>query len=107
MADIEKLLSDLRSRVEGYGSQYGLKETADDFLKITYAKLYEDAPAGSVAERDAWVRRQAEYVAAVERKRDLYADFKASETYIKLLLAEVEVWRSKQANARFIDKAHT
>lgn len=106
MTDIDKLLEEARSRAKNFGQQYGEKETADDYLKTTYAILYEDAPEGTVAEKDAWVRRQGEYVDAIERKRDAYATYKASETYMKLLFAEAEVWRTKQANNRYMDTAH-
>ncbi|MHC4989329.1 MAG: hypothetical protein ACYTFX_12705 [Planctomycetota bacterium] len=104
--DIDILLGQAREKAEGYGELYGRKETADEFLKLTYAKIYEDAPEGSVAERDAWVRRQQEYVEAISRKRDAYAKWKTAETYMKLLLAEKDVWQTKQANNRVMDKAH-
>lgn len=106
---IDELLAEVRSRAENYGKIYGRKETADDYVKVTYAKLYEDIPQkydGSVDERASWIRRQPDYVAAVERKRDAYADWKAAETYMKVLLAEVEVWRSRAATARAQDKLH-
>jgi hypothetical protein len=106
MGDIERQLEVARSRAENYGQLYGNKETADDYLKVTYAQLYEDAPNGTVGERDAWVKRQIAYKEAIERKENAYADWKAAETYMKLLLAEVEVWRSQQANNRYMDRAH-
>ena len=106
MTDIERLLEKARGNANGYGELYGNKETADDFLKTSYAILYEEAPEGSVAERDSWVKRQPEYTVAVERKRDAYTAWKTAETYMKLLFAEAEVWRTKQANDRFMDKAH-
>ena len=106
MTDIDAKLEQARKRSKEYGMIYGRKETSDDFLKITYATLHEDAPKGSVPERDAWVRRQAAYRDAVERKLDAYADWKTAETYLKILLAEVEVWRTEQANHRKMDRAH-
>ena len=106
MTDIERTLQKARENAKGYGELYGAKETADDFLKTTYAMLYEDAPDGTVGERDSWVKRQPAYTAAIERKRDAYASWKTAETYMKLLLSEVEVWRSKQATNRMIDGAH-
>ena len=105
--EIEELLEQARSKATNYGQMYGRKETADDYLKTTYAVLYEGVPNGSVAERDAWVKRQEEYSEAVERKRDAYAKWKTAETYMKLLLAQVDVWRTNQATARWIDKGHT
>jgi len=107
MSDIELTLQKARNNAKGYGELFGAYHTADDFLKTTYAMLYEDAPSGTVGDRDAWVKRQVGYTAAVERKRDAYSEWKTAETYMKLLLAEVEVWRTKQANERFMDRAHT
>lgn len=106
--DIDAKLEAARERSDGYGKLYGQKETADDYLKTTYAMLYEDIPdhLGSVAERDAWIRRQPEYKAAIDRKRDAYAAYKTAETYLKLLFAEADVWRTEQANARRLDKSH-
>ena len=104
--DIDELLETARSKATNYGQMYGDKETADDYLKTTYALIREDAPLGSVADMDAWVRRQPEYQAAIDRKKNAYAKYKAAETYLKLLYAEVEVWRSNQANNRFLDKVH-
>jgi len=106
MKDIEKTLETARKRAEHYGQLYGRKETADDYVKTTYAALYEDAPSGSVAERDAWVKRQVDYKQAIERKRNAYADWKTAETFMKLLLAEVDVYRTQQANNRVLDKTH-
>ena len=103
---IDTKLEEVRERIRNAGQQYGRKETADDFLKITYAELYEDAPEGTVPERDAWVKRQAKYRQAVERKADAYAEWKTTETFLKLLFAEVEVWRSQNATNRMTDRAH-
>lgn len=106
MSDIDRKLEAAREKSENYGALYGAKETSDDFLKVTYASLYEEAPQGTVGERDAWVKRQAEYINAVERKRDAYAAWKTAETYMKILLVEAEVWRTEQANNRYMDTAH-
>ncbi len=107
MTDIAELLESARSKATNYGQMYGAKETADDALKTTYALIREDAPNGSVADMDAWVKRQPEYLAAIEKKRNAFAKWKCAETYMKLLLAQVDVWRSKEASARWIDKGHT
>jgi hypothetical protein len=107
MSDISEKLEQARNRSAAFGRLYGVKETADDFLKLTYAAVREEAPPGSVADMDAYVKRQPEYKEAVERKRDAYADYKTAETYLKLLFAEVDVWRSENANNRWLDKVHT
>ena len=108
MTDIDKQLEAARKRAGTYGQLYGAKETADDALKMTYAILYEDVPdeAKTVGDRDSWIKRQTAYQDAVEKKRDAYANFKTAEVYLKLLFAEVDVWRSNQANDRMIVKSH-
>jgi hypothetical protein len=106
MTDIDKKLEEARNRSENYGALFGAKETADDYLKSTYALIYTQAPQGTVPERDAWVRRHEDYKKAIKRKQNAYADWKTAETYMKLLFAEAEVWRTRQANNRFMDKAH-
>ena len=105
---IDELLREARKRAGTYGQLYGAQHTADDYLKTTYASLYEDVPEEfkTVPERDAWIRRQPAYRDAIERKRDAYANFKTAETYLKLLFAEVDVWRSNMATNRQLDKLH-
>lgn len=103
---IEQKLEAARERAEKYGQLYGNKETADDYLKVTYAMLYGSAKGETVSERDSWVKRQQEYKDAIERKKDAYADWKAAETWMRCVMAEVEVWRTNQANNRYMDRAH-
>lgn len=104
--NIEQQLERAWSKAENYGYLYGRKETAEDHVKMTYAVLYEDAPKGSVAERDAWVRRQKDFKHSISRKQDAYAAWKTAETFMKILMVEAEVWRTQQANNRLMDKAH-
>ncbi|KKK43187.1 hypothetical protein LCGC14_3168800 [marine sediment metagenome] len=106
MTDIDSLLEQARKNSKGYGEKYGCKETADDYLKSTYASIYASAIGETVGERDAWVRRHEEYRKAIERKQNAYADWKTAETYMRLLFAQTEVWRSVQANNRYMDSAH-
>lgn len=108
MSSIRKTLDKIRERVDdgGYGRKYGAKETADDYLKITYAQLRDYVPdhLTTVADMDAWVRKHPEYEKAVERKANAYADWKTAETYIKLSFAEFDVWRSEEATNRGLDR---
>ena len=104
--DIDALLAEARGKATNYGQMFAAKEVADDRLKTIFAIVREDAPDGSVPDMDAWVRRQPRYIEAIEAKRDAYAKWKAAETYMKLLFAEAEIWRTKSANDRLMDKAH-
>jgi hypothetical protein len=109
MSEIRDKLNKLRKRVDDgeYGRLYGAKETADDYLKITYATLRDMAPDGSVADKDAWVKRQPGYLEAVERKQNAYADWKTVETYMKLSFSEFDIWRSEETTNRGLDRRST
>lgn len=106
MTDLDKKLEDAREKAKNYGNKRGLKETADDYLKGVYGLLYEDAPDGTVAEKDAWIRRQPKYQEAIKEKQKRYAEWTASELYMKILFAEVEKYRTDRATERAMDKAH-
>ena len=106
MNDIDSKLEAARNNAVGYGKKRGAKEVADDHLKGVYAMVFEGAPDGTVAERDSWVKRQKEYKEAVEEKSNAYAEWVAAEIYMKVLFAQVEVWRSEQATNRAMDRGH-
>lgn len=105
--EIDKKLEEARDRATNYGRLYGRFATADDRLKIVYATLMDEAPDGTVDAKASWIRRHEEYIAGVREKENAHADWKAAEVYMKLLLAEVEVWRSNEASNRWVDRAHT
>ena len=106
--DIEAKLEQARNRAASYGRAYGKYSTADDRLKIVLAQLEDEAPESftSAAAKTSWGRRQPAYKEAVEQKLDDCAAWKAAEAYMKVLFAEAEVWRTQQANDRYMDSAH-
>ena len=108
MTDLDRTLEQARNNAVGYGNKRGLKDTAEDYLKGVYAMLYPDAPSDlkTVPERDAWVRRQKDYTEAIDEKKKRYAEWTAAELYMKILFTEAEVWRTRCANDRLMDKAH-
>ena len=105
MSDIDERLQEARRRSAKYGVLFGRKEVADDKMKGIYAMLYPDSH-GTVAERDSWVRKQDAYKQAITDKENAYAEFKSAEIYMKLIFAEAEVWRTEQANNRYMDSSH-
>ena len=104
--NLDEKLEQARSRAEHYGQLRGRKETADDYVKLVYAQLYDNSPEGPVAERDAWVKRQNEYRLAIEEKANRYAEWTAAETYMKILFAELDKYRTDRATERTMDKHH-
>jgi len=105
---LDKKLEKCRKSVKGYGDKRGLKETADDALKTVDAFIRIDAPKEykTVAEIDAWVKRDPRHTLGVEMKRKRYSDFAAAELYKSILFAEVDKYRTDAATDRDINKRH-
>lgn len=105
---LDERLETARDMSQEFGNLRGLKETADDYVKTVYAHIYaDDECQGSVAERDAYVRRHPEYLKAIEEKKNRYANFASWELRLKILFAEVEKYRTDRSYEKHIDKAHT
>ena len=97
---------DALEKREQYGNVRGLQATADDALKTEDAFIRDDAPDGSVAEVDAWVRRQARHCEAVKEKKKKYSDWAAAELKMKILFAMKDKYQTDCKLARDMDNAH-
>ena len=97
---------DALEKREQYGNLRGLQATADDALKTEDAFIRDDAPDGSVAEVDAWVRRQPRHGAAVKEKKKKYSDWAAAELKMKILFAMKDKYQTDSKLARDMDQAH-
>jgi len=105
----EKLDKEFWDALEGrfkYGDLRGLQATADDALKTEDAFIRESAPDGSVAETDAWVRRQARHGDAMKEKKKKYSDWAAAELKMKILFALKDKYQTDCKLARDMDQAH-
>jgi len=108
MSTLDEKLELARENAVGYGNKRGLKDTADDYLKGVYASLYSYCPKTlkTVPEKDAWVRRQPQYLEAVDEKANRYAGWAAAELYMKILFAEVDKYRTDKATDRSMVSKH-
>ena len=104
--DLDKKLEEARNNRHGYANKRALKETADDKLKAVYALVYSDAPDGTVAEKDAWIRKDSRYKDAIICKENTWAEWIAAELYMKILFAQLDKYRTDKSYDKFIDKAH-
>ena len=106
MTTIDEKLEEARGRSENYGKLYGAWDSSKEKLELVYALLDDNSVGDTVKDRDSWVKRQEEWEIAVERKENAAADWKEAEVWMKLLILEAEVWRSKEATTRWINQAH-
>ena len=104
MIDIDQQLEDALNNRFKYGDAKGLQATADDYLRGVYSMLYEESE-GTVAERDAFVKNQHEYKAAIEEKAKRYSEWEAARLKMQILFACVEKYRTDKASERTMMKA--
>ena len=104
--ELEAKLEQARNGAKRYGQLRAMKEMASERLKGVYAQVYEDAPEGSIPEKDAWVRRDKRYIEAVQEAQNAHADWTTAELWTKILFAEVELFRTVEASNRGLDRAH-
>jgi len=104
MINLDEELEDALNNRFKYGNAKGLQATADDYLKGVYAMLYDESE-GTVSERDAWVKNQHEYKAAVEEKAKRYSDWEAARLKMQILFACVEKYRTDKSTDRTMMRA--
>ena len=97
---------DALEKRENYGNLRGLQATADDVLKTEDAFIRDDAPNGTVAEVDAWVRTHPRHGEAVKEKKNKYAEWAAAELKMKILFALKDKYQTDSKLARDMDQAH-
>ena len=104
MIDIDTELEDALTNRFKYGDAKGRQATADDYLKGVYSMLYEES-SGTVAERDANVKNQHEYQAAIEEKAKRYSEWEAARLKMQILFAAVEKYRTDKSSERQMMRA--
>ena len=105
MIYLDTELEEALTKRVAYGNLRGLQATADDYLKGIHAMLYDDAPEGSIPEKEAWVRRQAAYASAIDDKAKRYGDWEAARLKMQILFAAVEKYRTDAATERNMMRA--
>lgn len=84
------------AKAERIRAEYGTKRVK--------ARLFLEAPAGNISERDAWAMVQADFGTAVDREAEAVRNdefFRAERTKCEAI---IEAWRSEQANFRAMGK---
>ena len=104
---VEKALDFMRDNAPMLAKAKAERVYLEQFRKSKKALLISDAPQGRVQDRESYAYAHQEYIqvleglkVAVEREEELRWMMAAAE-------AKVEVWRTQQANNRFIDRSHT
>lgn len=107
MADInpQEAISFIYNNAPKYAKAKADRVFIEEWRKSKKALLFQQAPAGSIAERESFAYAHAEYQ---ELLKGLQAAVEIEETLrwqIEAARLKTEVWRTQQANNRVLDGA--
>lgn len=98
--DVFKVLDFMRDNAKKYAQAKANRIHLEEFRKSKKALLYQDAPPGTVAEKEAYAYAHADYrelldglKAAVEAEEGLRWQLEAAKL-------KIETWRTLQSNQR-------
>ena len=107
LKSIDETLSFIRDSAPKIAKAKSERIYLENYKKSLFAILYSQAPPGTVADRENYAYSDPKYIDHLEALK--IAVFEEEKIRWLLTASElrVEVWRSEQANNRFIDRVHT
>ena len=102
---LEAALNFMKTSAAAYGAAKASRIYLQEFRKSLKARLYNNAPGTTVADRENWAYAHKEYVENLEGIRVAVAE--EEELRWKLTAAQVqcELYRTQQASARAMDRS--
>lgn len=77
----------------------------EEYRKSKKAILFQQAPAGSIADREAYAYAHEDYVQLLEGLKQAVEIEETLRWQIEAARLKTEIWRTQQANNRMIDGA--
>lgn len=106
---VEKALNYMRDNAEPLAKAKAERIYLEQFRKSKKALLFGMAPSTltTVADRENWAYSHQEYLALLEGLRAAIEAEEELKWHMVAAQLKVEVYRTQQANARSVDRAHT
>jgi len=102
--DPEKAINYVIEQSPKFAEAKANRRYLEEYKKTLLAQLFQEAPSGTVADREAWARAHKSYQLVLEGLKDAVKVESELEWRMKAALTKVEVWRSLEASHRFIDQ---
>ena len=78
----------------------------DEYRKSLKAMLFQKAPSGTIADRESWAYANEDYISNLEGLKIAVEEEERLKWLMIAAQATVEVWRSREASNRMIDRGH-
>jgi len=103
---IEKSLDFIRDNAEAYAQAKAERIYLEEFRKSQKALLVLEA-TGTIQEKDAYAYSNTKYLLVLDGLKVAVEKEEKLKWMMIAAQAKIEVWRTEQANSRYIDKVHT
>jgi|TARA_R100001530_G_scaffold62096_2_gene44728 hypothetical protein len=100
MEDAIRAADFLRDQASKIGEVEAHRYHLEDFRKVQFSVLWEKAPEGSIASKDAWAYAHPEYVQFLDGLKVARASHRKYTHLVEAAKLRIEVWRTIQANER-------
>lgn len=105
--DIFKVLDYIRDTAQQAADARATRLYLDQYRKSKKALLINERKEGTIQARESYAYANPEYLILLENYKEAVKQDEYLTWMMKAAQAKVEVFRTLQANNRFIDKAHT
>lgn len=106
-SDVEKALMFMRTEASKHAQAKADRIHIEQFRKSKKGLLMGDCEETTMAAKEAWAYAHPEYIELLDGLKVAIQIEEEALWKMRAAQLTVEVYRTQQANARFIDKAHT
>ena len=104
---IEKSLDFIRDNAEKLAKAKAMRIYLEQFRKSKKALLFIDSPKGTIQDKESYAYAHDEYLLLLDNLKIAVEEEEKLKWMMVAAQAKIEVYRTQQADNRFIDKAHT
>ena len=105
--DITKCLEYIRINAPAYAEAKASRLYLDQYRKSKKALLFNECDEKTVQAKESWAYAHPKYITLLENYRTAVENEEKLKWMMTAAQLKIEVWRSQNANNRFIDKVHT
>ncbi len=105
--NISKALDHIRDNAKGLAEAKATRIYLEQFRKSKKALLINEAPDGTIQSKDSYAYSHKDYISLLDALKIAVLQEEEHKWLMVGAQLKVEVYRTQQANNRFIDKAHT
>lgn len=98
--DVFRVLDFMRDNAKKYAQAKANRIHLEEFRKSKKALLYQDAPPGTVAEKEAYAYAHADYLALLDGLKDAVQAEEGLRWQLEAAKLKIETWRTLQSNQR-------